>query len=761
MSKPLKLLIVEDSPNDAELLVERLRKAEFEPHWQRVETESDYLINLRPDLDLIISDFTMPRFDGLHALELMRSRGYEIPFIIVSGTLGEERAAEALKHGASDYLMKDRTERLASAVEHALEKTSLRRSQLQAVRDLEDGERKFRALFDSAHDAIYILYEGIFVDCNFKGQSMYGRSWDQIVGHSPVEFAPPTQPDGRNSLEKATEIVQRGLAGEAQFFEWTSIHQDGSEVISEISLNRLELGGKLYLMAASRDITERRHTEEQIIEQAELIDKATDAIIVTDLSGRISSWNKGAERIYGWTRAEVVDRNIGDLLFTAHDVFQEMNHAIVEKGELFEEVAHATKDGQELTIDARWTLLRDKSNRPKSVLGIHTDVTEKRAIESQLMRAQRMESIGTLAGGIAHDLNNILTPILTSIEILKLSETVPRSRRVLETIETSARRGADIVRQVLSFARGIKAKRVEIQPKRLLKDIETLIGDTFPKNIRLKLFLPKTEWTISGDPTLLHQVLLNLSVNARDAMPEGGELVIGTENVVLDEKCVDLYAKSKPGRYVVLSVSDSGTGIPDAILDKVFEPFFTTKDVGKGTGLGLSTVLAIVKSHGGFVDVRSKSGEGTTFRVFLPSPENPHRVRPESTSLTSMPRGNGETILVVDDEPSILAVTGDTLEAFGYHILTARDGAEALAVYEQHRDEIDVVLTDLTMPVMDGTATIRELLKINPALKIIASSGFKTGHTVPLSPKTRGRTFLAKPYTADALLKTVRKILDE
>ena len=298
---------------------------------------------------------------------------------------------------------------------------------------------------------------------------------------------------------------------------------------------------------------------------------------------------------------------MSQLIYPNSTIFEDANRQVVEKGEWAGEVQHFTKDRRELIVEARWTLLRDKEGLPKSVLAINTDITEKKTIEAQLMRAQRIESIGTLAGGIAHDLNNILTPILTSIELLKLTETDPKARHILETIEVSSKRGADIVRQVLSFARGVKGDRVEIQPKRLLKDIETLVRETFPKSIQLHLSLPKECWTIMGDPTQLHQILLNLSVNARDAMPNGGTLTILAENAVLDQRQTAKYLHAKPGRYVIITVSDSGMGIPAAMLDKIFEPFFTTKEVGKGTGLGLSTVVAITKSHDGFIDVHSEA----------------------------------------------------------------------------------------------------------------------------------------------------------
>jgi len=761
MSQSIEILIVEDNATDAELFIEELRRAQFDPHWHRVDTELDYLVNLRPDLDVIISDFTLPQFGGMRALDLLKRRGYDIPFIIVSGTMGEERAVEAIKQGATDYLMKDRTERLGAAVSHALEESRLRRGYIKAEQAIEEGERKFRALFDAAHDAIYMLYNGIFVDCNAKGQYMYGRTWEQIVGHTPDEFAPPNQPDGRNSREKAFEIVQKALAGEAQLFEWMSIHYDGSPVYSEVSLNRVEISGKVYLMAVTRDVTERKRAEEQIAEQAALLDEARDAIVVRDLKGRTLFWNKGAERMYGWAREEVMGRNIDQLIYPNLSTFEHVDRLVMKQGEWSGEILHLTKDRRELTIEARLTLLRDKDGCPKSVLAINTDVTDKKTVETQLMRSQRMESIGTLAGGIAHDLNNILTPILTSIEILKLWEADPRAKRILETIEVSSKRGADIVRQVLSFARGTKGERLEIQPKRLLKDIETLIEDTFPKNIQLKLSLPNESWTIAGDPTQLHQILLNLSLNARDAMSDGGTLTITVENAVVDAQRAAKHVGAKAGRYVTIKVIDSGNGIPAAILDKIFEPFFTTKEVGKGTGLGLSTVITIVKSHDGFVDVRSEPGKGTMFEVFLPAVEAPCERRDDLATLVSLPQGNGETILVVDDEASILAVTSDTLETFGYRTLTANDGVEAVAVYQQNRDEISAVLTDMTMPMMDGSATIRALLKINPALKIIASSGFRMNDGVDKPSDPGGKYFLTKPYTAEALLKTVRTILDE
>ena len=377
------------------------------------------------------------------------------------------------------------------------------------------------------------------------------------------------------------------------------------------------------------------------------------------------------------------------------------------------------------------------------------------------MRAQRMESIGTLAGGIAHDLNNILAPIMMSIDILKLTARDPQAKTILETIEVSAKRGADIVRQVLSFARGLEGERTEVQPKHLLQDLENIIKNTFPKDIRLQFSIPNDTWTILGDPTQMHQILLNLCVNARDAMPNGGNLTVHVENSVLDDQYVAMNIQAKAGRYVKITVTDSGTGMPPDVVDKIFEPFFTTKELNKGTGLGLSTVMAIVKSHEGIINVYSEPGKGTAFNIYLPAMEISSEARKEQSAEASLPRGKGETILLVDDEASILIINSQTLQAFGYRVLTATDGAEAVAIYAQHRHEIAVVLTDMMMPVMDGPATIRALTKIDPTVKIIAASGLNANAEVAKATGAGVKHFLTKPYTAGTLLKAMRAILEE
>jgi len=348
-----------------------------------------------------------------------------------------------------------------------------------------------------------------------------------------------------------------------------------------------------------------------------------------------------------------------------------------------------------------------------------------------------------------------------SIDLLKEISRDPRARDMLETIEISAKRGAEIVRQVLSFARGVAGERVEVQPRHLVRDLEKIIKDTFPKDIRLRFLVLHETWTVLGDPTQIHQILLNLCVNARDAMPDGGNLTVAIENCHLDEHYAAMDLQTKPGRYVKFSVTDTGTGIAPELIEKIFEPFFTTKDLNKGTGLGLSTVMAIIKSHDGIVNVSSEPGKGACFAFYLPALEDSLERRKEQMQSSDLPRGKGELVLVADDEASILTITCQSLQAYGYRVLKAIDGADAVAVFAQHKENIAVVLTDMMMPVMDGAATIRALTRINPAVKVIAASGLNANGSVTKIAEPNVKHFLTKPYTAGTLLKAMRAILEE
>jgi PAS domain S-box-containing protein len=522
----------------------------------------------------------------------------------------------------------------------------------------------------------------------------------------------------------------------------------------------LNADGRPYQYVAIRnDITERKRGEEQIREQAALLDQAQDAILVRDLQQNILFWNKGAERIYGWPAHEAVGKNAVDLMLKEPSPqFEEARHAVIKNGEWSGELHQVRRDGSDIVVESRWTLVRDEQDRPRSILVINTDVTEKKRMEAQFLRAQRMESIGTLAGGIAHDLNNVLSPIVMAIDMLKLKATDEGSKKWLEVLRTNAERGGNMVRQVLSFARGVEGERVALQPKHLIKEIVKILRETLPKSVEINYHTPDDLWVISADATQMHQVLMNLCVNARDAMPDGGSITIMAENTFVDENYARMHIEAKAGKFVMITVSDTGPGMSPEIQSRIFEPFFTTKEMSKGTGLGLSTALTIVKSHGGFINVYSELHKGSQFALYLPALDMPGSVDAAALQ-TDLPVGQGELILVVDDEESIREITRGTLETFGYSVVTAADGTEALAIYADRKNEIAVVLTDMVMPFMDGQATIRALQRMNPEVRIIAASGLTTGQRAGEAALEGVRIFLSKPYTAEKILKALALVL--
>lgn len=500
---------------------------------------------------------------------------------------------------------------------------------------------------------------------------------------------------------------------------------------------------------------ERQQSDARIREQASLLDKAQDAIMVRDLHHVITFWNKGAERIYGWTAEEAIGRPVTELLYLDTTNFDKAFEHTICTGEWVGELMHVNREGNDLIIESRWTLVKGPDGTPQSLLVINTDISEHRNLESQFQRAQRLESIGTLAGGIAHDLNNILAPISMAIELLKMRMPEAWGIELLDTIAASAKRGTDMVGQVLSFARGMEGRRIEIHPQQAIREVESFMRDTFLKNILIDVNAHRDLWSIQGDPTQLHQVLLNLCLNARDAVGEDGKISITAENVEIDESFAAINLEAKTGPHVRIQIEDNGEGITPENLEKIFDPFFTTKSIGKGTGLGLSTTRSIIKSHGGFIRVFSRIGKGTRFRVYLPA--QPEILDPIVRARIELPHGNGETVLVVDDEEFIRQITKETLETFGYRTLLALDGNEALAIYSENQPLVRVVLTDMMMPGMDGGELIHCLMKLDPQISIIATSGIDSNKDLAYAAGVKA--FLPKPCTAEVLLKCLREIL--
>lgn len=885
--KPLRVLIAEDNPIDAELVIRELRRAGYNPESERVDTEEDFIRKLDQNIDIILSDYAMPQFTGFRALELLKEQGLDVPFILISGTIGEETAVAAMRDGAADYLLKDRLTRLGQAVEHALEEKRTREKRKTAEEKLQNLTRQHELILNSAGDGIFgldvngnIIFQNPKADelLRWKSSELLGKQahhaihykkkdgnphlieasqihatirdgttrkvtndvfWRKDGTSFPVKYVSAPMKDDHGQIIGAIVVfndVTAEIAAEArvklqaqqyrllfetnpnsmwvfdaetlrilavnnsaltkygysreEFLQLTlndlcldqdlaglrkavsapstmenfagefrNVRKDGSQIVVAVYSSPLVWDGVFSRMVTAIDVTERKRDEARLREQAEIINRAHDAVVVRNFDDdRITFWNRGAERLYGWTAAEAIGRPMGELIFRDDKDRAAMVEQLVSTGEFHGEVRHRAKDDRDLVVDSRVTLIRDDEGKPSAVLGINTDVTEQKKLETQLLRAQRLESIGTLASGVAHDLNNVLTPILMASEFLRHKECAKAIESDLGLIEESARRGAAIVKQVLTFARGVQGERVLIKPNHLVDEMVDIARKTFPKSIDIDSKYSDDLWSIQGDPTQLHQVLLNLSVNGRDAMPNGGSLLFAAENYHVDENYAAMTPEAIVGPYVMFRVSDNGVGMPRSTIEKIFDPFFTTKEIGKGTGLGLSTAVGIIKSHGGFISVYSEVGKGTTFKVFLPA-KVADQSSPAQTVETETLKGGGELVLVVDDEPNIVQVTQMVLENHNYRVVSAADGPEALAIFAQQTDSIALVLTDMMLPYMDGVSLIRAMKKLKPDTLFIASTGHGE-QTRAGELETLGvREFLTKPYDTASLLNALRDTL--
>ncbi len=512
--------------------------------------------------------------------------------------------------------------------------------------------------------------------------------------------------------------------------------------------------------ALQAEISARMKIESRLREQAELIDKAREVIITTDTDFRIRFWNPGAERLLGWTTSDMVGRDLGVVL-SLNDVGGEnsIGNALRNNHDWRGTLTSTARGGAQINLEISLTVLRDDAGRPVGWMSVGTDVTEKKKLEEQFLRAQRLESIGMLAAGIAHDLNNVLAPIGMASALLRPHLAASSAARFLDTLDQSVERGSGLVRQILGFAHGVGGERRLVQLKHIVRDITAVITQTFPKSITLSHRVPTDLWPVLGNATQMHQVLLNLCVNARDAMPQGGKLTVNCENIRLTPAEAAQITGARPGAFLRLEVSDTGTGIPPEVLQRIWEPFFTTKAADRGTGLGLSTVRGIVDTHEGFITLDTVLGRGTTFRVYLPAAEV-EEVTPTETVAEPAANGSGQTVLVVDDEIAIREAVAAILSESGYTVATAENGAEAADLFAATPGGFAVVITDLDMPKLNGEQLSLKLRAANPQQRIVIMSGLMDSsgrHPKHVGIKADGH--LVKPFVANDLLRTVEKLV--
>lgn len=603
----------------------------------------------------------------------------------------------------------------------------------------------------------------VFVDAtdrvtyaNPRALDMARRTADDLIGAPLWELFPDAVTAGfREAFDRARRsgerVVHRALfAPYDRWFETTAYptHDGLAVYLRDVTDDQ-----------AALEVARRNH--ERLAYQAELLDTARDAMLVRSLDGTIIYWNKAAAELYDCPVDEAIGANVFDIISTEPAARDAALDEVMRTGFYAGELHQTGRHGRPLVVDCRWQLLTDDDGTPTGLFAVNSDITDYRRDQEVRQRAQRLESLGTLAGGIAHDLNNVLTPILMSVQLLAQDEDDADRRELLTTMETAVKRGSEMIRQVLTFARGVDGRRVPVDLDALLDDLLGLTRDLVPRGITVRVDRQQNLSTTVGDPTQLLQVLVNLVTNARDAIGESGHITITASTLEIVDEYTSVSHAAARGEYVQIAVQDDGHGMPEDVAEKVFEPFFTTKPHGKGTGLGLATSLSIIRSHGGFMQVYSEQGRGTRFIIGLPvaasseTDDDEAPVPPEA-----LPRGAGEVILVVDDEESIRTVTRRTLEAHGYRVVLAANGKEAIEVIEGGSIGVDLVLTDMMMPVMDGAATSAYLEEHHPELPIIAASGLNTGGDSTGVGMGIAR-FLAKPYTTRTLVTSVSDTLRE
>jgi PAS domain S-box-containing protein len=758
MPQPLNVLLVEDNPEDATLLVRELLRAGFDPKWQRVDTEAAYLVSLHPGLDLVLSDFAMPQFDGLRALALLTQRGLDIPFIIVSGTIGEDTAVEAMKRGAADYLIKDRLTRLGQSVSHALEQSRLRRE----ARQTEKAHKLFRALMDQGSDTFEVLdpETGRILDVNERGCADHGYTRDEYLRLTVYDLAPELKP---NEWPERVQAIRRG-----EYARVETIHRrkDGSTYPVEISVNSAQ-HDREYILAVVRNISERKRAEAALRQSEQrfrqLADNIMEVFWVTSCeTGDILYVSPAYEKIWGrtcmslyksphaWVEAIHLDdrQRVGE-------AFQ----ATPQKGE-FDEIYRITRpDGSMRWIHDRGFPVSNAEGKIYRIAGIAEDITKQRRLEEQFRQVQKMEAIGTLAGGIAHDFNNILAAMNGYTDLAKMH--AAGNAAVLDNLDTVSKAGAravNLVRQILTFSRQHEVRRKPIQMQEVVAESLKLLRATIPTTIEFRIALSPDAPIVLADATQVHQIVMNLGTNAWHAMLDRpGRLEVKLQKLEVDSMLAGTHPQLRVGAYARLSVSDTGCGMDRATMERIFEPFFTTKEPGVGTGLGLAVVHGIMQDHDGVVTVYSHPGEGTVFHLYFPAyVGEPAAADAVSAAILD---GRGRRILYVDDEEVLAQMGKKTLERLGYAVEAQTSVMAALAAVRANPQAYDLVVTDQTMPEMTGTDLAKQLLIIRPDLPIILTTGYSANMTAERARSLGIRELLLKPHTLHDLATAVQRAL--
>ncbi len=760
MGQPLRLLMVEDSEDDARLLVRELERAGYRVSWDRVETASAMRSALTGGTwDLVIADYDIPHFSAPAAIDLLKEAELDLPFLVISGSVGEERGVETMKAGAHDYLAKSNLGRLAPVIERELEQAEQRRARRAS-------EERYRELVNFSPAGIFETTPGgRFLTANAAFAAILGYSSPEQVltlGTDDLYFDAPERE--RVLRERNRLLDGAGPSGQLRAFETRLKRKDGTPVWVRTDVRAVyDAGGIIQRFEVFvTDVTEYRRALEALRASEEryrvLMERAQDAIFVNDTLGVMQEVNLAAERLTGRTRQDLIGRSFLETLPPdRREKISQRFHSAVQRGSAqAEEAAILRTDGTIVPVAVSASVVEVGSER--LVLAIVRDISEQNALAEQFRLSQKMEAVGQLAGGVAHDFNNLLTAILGYSQLLAPDLRANLDQfSAIEEIRKAGERAAALTRQLLAFSRKQILEPKVLDFNEIVRHIEEMLSRIIGEDIQVVTKLDRSLGSVRADAGQIEQVIMNLAVNARDAMPKGGQLTIETANVELDDEYAQTHVHVQPGPYVLLAVSDTGVGMDEATKQRVFEPFFTTKEKGRGTGLGLSTVYGIVKQSGGYIWVYTAPGKGTTFKIYLPRVAAPAEPLPAGEA-APVSVGGTETILVVEDEESVRALAQKTLESKGYRVLEAGDGGHAIELARSH--PIDLLLTDMVLPGMGGSAIAARIREIHPGAKVLYTSGYTDDTIVRGGLMERGAAFLEKPFTPNLLARKIREVLD-
>ena len=760
--KSIHVLLLEDNPADAELSLRQLRRNGFQVESDLVRTRDEFKLRVSSGTyDVILADHRLPGWTSMEAVQWLRAEGYDLPFILVSGTLGDDFAVECIKLGVTDYVLKDRLERLTFAVRRALDEEELRRQRTRAQQELRESEKQYRLLFDMNPNPMWVFDAQSLkiLEVNEAAVLNYGYSRSDFLSMTILDIRPVEDiPAGRQSMSPRPP-------GRHATEKWRHRKKDGTIMDVEITSHDLSFYGTEAVLAQAHDITERERNEERLRQSDERVSKAFRSsplpiTISTRADGRYLDANEAFLRMMGRPWQEIVGHTASELNVWA---FPEDRARMVEA---------LDRDGR---VSALETAFISRTNGERSVqvsaerialdgltciLAITNDVTEEKRLEEQFRQAQKMEAVGRLAGGMAHDFNNMLGVIIGYCDLAKERPTLEGAIRDISQIKKAAQRAATLTRQLLAFSRQQVLLPRVLDLNEVVKDISQMLLRVIAEDISLVFVPAPSLGSVRADLGQIEQALMNLVVNARDAMPQGGKIVIETANVELDDIYNDTHQEVKPGPYVLLSVSDTGSGIDSETISRVFEPFFTTKPPGEGTGLGLSMVYGVIRQSGGYIWVYSEAGQGTTFKIYLPRIEEAAEPLSRTTPEIIFAKGT-ETVLLVEDEQNLRELAIELLESEGYRVLAAKDGQSAIAISQAHRETIHVLLTDAVLPNMSGIALAARIKEVRSDVKALYMSGYTGNLIAHQIALTSGSAFIQKPFTKHGLLSELRRVLDQ